>query len=336
MKDNECAISVIMPVYMVEAYVARAIESVLNQTLSDIELWAIDDGSPDRSGSICDEYARADKRLHVIHQENRGAPLARNAALGLAKGKYVYFIDSDDWIEKDMLEKMYELAEDNRADLVITGFCMEYYLQDRYRTFYTECIDYVYQSIDTFRCEAYKYLNNSLLSLPWNKLFLRENIEKFGLRFQDTKWDDHHFCMDYLMDCQKVVLSSIKKYHWYRSREGSETMINYSSPTMFEKRREHYVHVLKLYEYWGISDAASMQGVHEYYAGRIIQCVQELTANQDIAKTLRKEKIATILNDPYTVEAFKDTRGMSRKMRVLAIPIKLKSVKIWAFGSFCG
>ena len=102
-------ISVIMPVYKVEKFVGKTIESILSQTLTEFELFAIDDGSPDNSGKICDDYAKKDSRIKVIHKENGGAPEARNVAIEQAIGKYMYFIDSDDWIEKDMLQIMYEL-----------------------------------------------------------------------------------------------------------------------------------------------------------------------------------------------------------------------------------
>lgn len=104
-------ISIIMPVYGVEDYVEKAIKSVLSQSLTDFEFFAVDDGSKDKSGAICDELAKTDSRLKVIHQENQGSSAARNAGLDKATGKYVYFIDADDWIEQDMLENMYNLAE---------------------------------------------------------------------------------------------------------------------------------------------------------------------------------------------------------------------------------
>ena len=116
---SDIKISVIMPVYNVEAYVAKAIESMLAQTLTDFEFLIVDDGTKDKSGIICDEYAKKDSRIHVIHKENGGAPSARNTAIDIAKGKYMYFMDSDDWTEPTMLEDMYALAEKNAAQLVV-------------------------------------------------------------------------------------------------------------------------------------------------------------------------------------------------------------------------
>ena len=108
---SDVKISIIMPVYKVEEYVGKAIESILSQTFTDYEFLIVDDGTPDRSGEICDAYAAKDSRIQVIHKENGGAPSARNTAIDMAKGKYVYFLDSDDWAEKTMLQDMYDMAE---------------------------------------------------------------------------------------------------------------------------------------------------------------------------------------------------------------------------------
>lgn len=100
-------ISVIVPVYKVEKYIKRCVDSILAQTFADFELWLVDDGSPDNCGVICDEYAQKDARVKVIHKENGGLSDARNAALDVMQGKYVFFVDSDDWITEDALNTMY-------------------------------------------------------------------------------------------------------------------------------------------------------------------------------------------------------------------------------------
>ena len=131
--EADIKVSVIMPVYKVEDYVAKAIDSVIAQrtsdgrTFEDWELIAVDDGSPDKSGEICDAYAEKDSRIKVIHQQNAGAPAARNRAIDIARGKYLMFLDSDDYCGETMLSDMYELAEKDGAQLVISGFYIETY-----------------------------------------------------------------------------------------------------------------------------------------------------------------------------------------------------------------
>lgn len=114
-------LSIIVPVYKVEKYLPRCIDSILAQTFGDFELILIDDGSPDGCGRICDEYARKDKRIVAIHQKNMGVSAARNAGLDIARGRYIGFVDSDDWIEPQMYEVMMDAIRENGADMAVCG-----------------------------------------------------------------------------------------------------------------------------------------------------------------------------------------------------------------------
>lgn len=115
-------LSIIVPVYNVEKYLSKCIDSILNQTFKDFELILIDDGSSDGSGKICDKYANKDRRIAVIHQENTGVSAARNAGLDIAKGEYIGFIDSDDFIDKSMYEKLINAIESFNVDMAICGY----------------------------------------------------------------------------------------------------------------------------------------------------------------------------------------------------------------------
>ena len=172
MEENKIKVSVIMPVYKVEEYVGKAIESIQAQTLKDWEFLIVDDGTPDKSGEICDAYAAEDERIHVIHKENGGAPSARNTAIEIAKGEYMYFMDSDDWAEPTMLEDMYKLAKRDNAQLVVAGFFIDtYYDKEHYVTDDYVVEDAVYPDKESFRRNAYKLFDKNLLYTPWNKLF---------------------------------------------------------------------------------------------------------------------------------------------------------------------
>lgn len=116
LKDH--IITVIIPVYKVENYIHRCVDSVINQTYSSLEIILVDDGSPDRCPAICDQYAEQDKRIKVIHKTNGGLASARNAGMKNATGKYLFFVDSDDWLDPDGLEKLYYLAEEHKVDFV--------------------------------------------------------------------------------------------------------------------------------------------------------------------------------------------------------------------------
>ncbi len=104
-------VSIIIPVYNVEEYLEQCLDSVINQTYKNLEIWLVDDGSKDSGGKICDKYKELDSRIRVIHKENGGLSSARNVALDLMKGEYVYFLDSDDFISLDLIETYIDLAE---------------------------------------------------------------------------------------------------------------------------------------------------------------------------------------------------------------------------------
>lgn len=130
MKQHETPlISIVVPVYKVEKYLSRCIDSILAQTYKNFELILVDDGSPDNCGTICDEYANKDSRIKVIHQKNSGAVTARNEGLKIAKGKYFGFVDSDDYIMPQMYEKMYECIQSGGYEIVWCDVIIE--LSDR-------------------------------------------------------------------------------------------------------------------------------------------------------------------------------------------------------------
>lgn len=115
-------ISIIIPVYNVERYLRECIDSIIAQTYKNLEIILVDDGSSDKSGEICDEYSKKDSRIKVIYKKNGGLSDARNVALDIAKGDYIGFIDSDDYIEKDMFQILYNLAEEYNAEISSISF----------------------------------------------------------------------------------------------------------------------------------------------------------------------------------------------------------------------
>ena len=117
---NNPLISIIVPCYKVEQYLPKCVDSILNQAYSNLEIFLVDDGSPDKSGEICDEYAKQDKRIKVIHKENGGLSDARNVALDVATGEYIVFVDSDDYCALDYVETLYRLVSENDAQLGVT------------------------------------------------------------------------------------------------------------------------------------------------------------------------------------------------------------------------
>lgn len=338
---REPGISVIMPVYKVEKYVGKAIESILSQTMSDFEFIIVDDGTPDRSGEICDEYAAKDSRIQVIHKENGGAPSARNRAIDIARGKYFYFMDSDDWAEPSMLEDMYRLAEEHGAQLVVTGYYIDTYYGDGDTEKYTQlqtAENAVYGTQEAFRENAYRLFDRNLLYTPWNKLYRSSYLREKGLRFPETWMDDFPFNLSVVREVESVAVSSKAYYHFMRARAESETA-KYRSD-LYEKREEEHDWMLDLYGYWNIRNdaarAASMEMVFRRYAERIVGCIENVTnPNCTLSSKERKAEIRRILENPRVSEALSHARPRSAYMRLMLLPVKWKTVTLcYAEGAF--
>ena len=159
---NEIGISVVVPVYKVpENYLRKCIESIIKQSFENIEILLVDDGSPDNSGVICDEYAQSDLRIKVIHKQNGGLSSARNAGVDVARGKWVMFVDGDDWIEPDMCETLYGLGERLGVQLVMCGMVKDNGRSSSVYKFYIE-------ENKVFSKEECKWLQEQLLHFDGN------------------------------------------------------------------------------------------------------------------------------------------------------------------------
>lgn len=318
-------VSVIMPVYGVEDYVGGAIESIQAQTLTDWELFCVDDGSKDRSGEVCDSYAAKDPRIHVIHKENGGAPSARNVAIDQAEGKYLYFCDADDWAEKTMLEDMVRIAEENGSQLVVAGFYIDTYYSDTEKFTQSQAVpSRVFATQREFREHAHELFDQNLLYTPWNKLFLASYIKDNKLYFPQTFWDDFPFNLSVVRDIEKVAVTSEKYYHFIRKREESETA-RYRSD-MYEKREEEDGWMKDLYAYWNVSSPESKEFLDRRYIERLVGCVENLTnKNCDLPRRAKLKEIRQYITTPRAKEAVANAQPRSSYMKVMLIPFKLRS-----------
>lgn len=225
-------ISIIVPIYNVQQYLHKCIDSILKQTYKEFEIILVDDGSPDECGSICEEYAQKDSRIKVIHKNNQGLGEARNTGLEVAKGKYVYFLDSDDWIEPNMLQSMLSEMQTEKADFVMCGF-------KKCTTGREPIIDH---HTDVKRVFVGKEIVQNLL-LPmvaqkstvkadytinmcvWTNLYKRDIIDKNSLCFLSEREylsEDICFNLQYLLHVQKAVLLP-DPFYCYRYNPSSLT-----------------------------------------------------------------------------------------------------------------
>ena len=208
-------ISVIVPVYKVEKYIHRCIDSILAQTFTNFELILVDDGSPDNCGAICDEYAAKDARIHVIHQENGGLSAARNAGIDWAfansDSQWLTFIDSDDWVHLQYLQRLLVAAEDRGVDLSVCG-----YAETQGEEPIIEDQDLV---VAVWNPEDFYVQHNVNAIVAWGKLYRKECFA--GIRYPVGRLHEDEFTTHKLLfACDKIAVIPEPLYAYYQNPEG--------------------------------------------------------------------------------------------------------------------
>jgi len=213
----ESLISIIVPIYKVEKYLNRCIKSILNQTYKNIEIILVDDGSPDNCGKICDRYANEDKRIKVIHKKNGGLSDARNAGLEICTGEYISFIDSDDWVEKNYIEVLYNLIKLKNSDIAICNYIEIFDEKIKSLTEIEEI--YTYSNIDSLYQLMGK--NGVNFTVAWGKLYKKTLFE--NIRFPVGKIHEDEYTTYKLLYISKKVSYTTKKLYYYLKRKDSIT-----------------------------------------------------------------------------------------------------------------
>lgn len=205
-------VSIIVPVYNVEKYLKRCIDSLLNQTLKNIEIILVNDDSPDNCPGICDEYSRRDGRIKVIHKKNEGLGLARNSGINMATGEYVAFVDSDDYIASDMYEKLVVKSTEDNYDIVSCGF---YNINEKhtekmflFNTIFTDNTISEYLA-DMIASDVSVSLERKYSMSVWHSIYKKEILDKFNIRFASEREilsEDILFNITYISKCRKIAL----------------------------------------------------------------------------------------------------------------------------------
>ena len=210
-------ISIIVPVYNVEKYLDQCIESIINQTYKELEIFLIEDGSPDNCGSICDSWAKKDDRIKVFHVDNGGSARARNIGLLHAKGKYVGFVDADDFLMPSMYEILYKLAINSSAEITECGY-------------YKVTSDVMHNSLNNLEGKTIRTFNTAeallenvrdtvVQQVVWNKLYLKRIIG--NTFFTEGKYIDDEFWTYKIIGSAKKIVSTTEKLYCYRQQEAS-------------------------------------------------------------------------------------------------------------------
>lgn len=215
-------VSIIVPVYNVENYIARCVESLINQTYKNIEIILIDDGSKDKSYEICKKYSESFGFIKAIHIENHGVSYARNYGIDVSTGDYIQFVDSDDYIDSDMIETLISEQEKRKTDIVLCGYCREG--NDNMVVTVPEEGDYSFYEFDKVM-SVWGY--DPVIGSPCNKLFISDTIKTKNIHFREEMiyGEDFCFCMEYYSHLNKYSTISKAMYH-YRDTPNSLTKRN--------------------------------------------------------------------------------------------------------------
>lgn len=223
-------VSVIVPIYNVEKYLRCCIDSLLKQTLTNIEIILVDDGSPDNCGAIIDEYQEKDERIRVVHQVNQGLGPARNSGMRLAKGEYIGFVDSDDYVQPTMYESLYKIAKSGNFDIV-TGGHKECLLDGQIKDFPHPLAGTHYYDSDKIRSirkrfygHLYKIDGKTYLPVSaWRSIYRRQIIVENNLSFMEILSEDIFFDLDIYPKINSVAFSNSTDYCYRKEGQPSIT-----------------------------------------------------------------------------------------------------------------
>ena len=239
---DDFILSIIVPIYNTEIYLRKCIDSLINQTLSNIEIILINDGSTDGSEAICNEYAKLYKNIIVINKENKGLSDSRNIGLKNARGKYIGFVDSDDWVSNKMFETLYKLCIKNDADIAQCDFYREYKNNEKLK------LDNISQNNITIYSgnESLQLLDTQYgenMVVLWNKIYKREIFEEIEFPIGKIN-EDEYVTYKLLHKSKKIIDINVPMYH-YRQRDNSIMNKEFNMNRLdiinaLEERREYY------------------------------------------------------------------------------------------------
>lgn len=298
-------ISVIVPIYNVEPYLLRCVESIQRQTYKNLEIILVDDGSPDRCPQMCDEIKKSDSRVKVIHKENRGASFARNSGLDTATGNYVVFIDSDDWISDAHIENLYRAAKENSADCAVGG----------HTTWWGDGEERVVSGgLEKKVYEGSGIIENMLLPLisgdvdssndvPFDpsscmNLYRMDVVRENNIRFISERYvvsEDQYFNLEFFHFASRVVVTNEVGYYYFVNQSSISRKYN---PKWFETTINSYYELKEKMVQYGLSEKAAYR-VERSYLTKIKVAIRHIVFS-DLKRSKKIREIRKILNHELT------------------------------------
>lgn len=324
MEDLRPLFSVVMPSYGVEKYLAKAVECIKNQTFSDWELLIVEDGSPDKTGKLSDKLALSDDRIFVVHHEkNKGLSEARNTGIKYAHGRYIWFMDPDDTVDLDLLEKVAESLEKNPAQLVVFGHIEEYYEEDGSFSYGHEICPKAKNFANQKALREYmlKLEQETIYGYAWNKMYELDYIREKGFRYETVRLiEDIVFNIQYCNDITSMNLLNIAPYHYAKRMTGSLT--TKFVPDYYPVHRRRIQMLYDQQKYWGTDSKATRSLLGGLYGRYILSALERNCDPRSGMKGRDRRKFARkVFKDPLFKELV--MQAEAKDSRILKIALKI-------------
>lgn len=324
-KNIVVKISIIIPIYNCEKFLKRCVDSVRNQISINDEIILVNDGSTDSSLKICQEYQKKDNRVKVINKKNSGVSASRNMALEVAKGKYVCFLDSDDYLNEGYFKFIDEILEKYKdIEMINFGFFSDVD-DENLKQKNSDLICYkekIYENKEMIKADIVDLWDNTMLYNIWNKVYLKSIIDTYVIRFPKNNWgEDIEFNKSYMRYVSKMYNSNLAFYHYIRERAGATTK-NYK-PEIFNIRKKEFQQFNEYFDRLGIKKKLYYEFSCRRHIERVLGCIENVYCS-DYRMIDRYKEIKKIINDSTTIETLKHAKPRSKKIKIMLIPIRLK------------
>ncbi|MCD7826478.1 MAG: glycosyltransferase [Clostridiaceae bacterium] len=327
--ENKGIVSVIIPAYNAEKKIEAAVQSVLQQTYPFLECIVVDDGSQDKTGMLLDEMAKKEKRLQVCHKENGGVSQARNCGLSMAQGEYIAFLDSDDWMEPDMLEALLQAMYNGNAQLAVCGYTIHQngketaYSMDQLAVFEGDGTSAVIGKAEgedagkspsaVFEELVVQYYMNAV----WNKLYRKELID-FTFEPDISLGEDFRFNLYYMEHVTQMALRKGTLYHYVRDDSGHSLTSQMPEDRLYVVR-ENFGRAIALYEKWGGSDGKKLR---DSCARQCLAVLAGLSRMEGSSWKKRRQIIQECFSDAFLWRCLKEYRPDEAVLKLLLFALR--------------
>lgn len=314
-KGEAKSVSVVLSIYNVEAYLKKCIDSIINQTHTNLEIILVDDGSTDDCPGICDEYAQKDCRIKVIHKQNGGPSSARNSGIDIATGEYICFFDGDDFVEIDMVEMLLKAIQEYDNDVCVCGYSVDEYDAMNKLISTKEVAPYFSYLNRTFSLSEYERILG-WCGYTWNKLYKRKLLMRCHLRFEEgiSLGEDLLFNAEVFLNAAKVRFLPYVGYHYIQRKRESLGVKYY--PNFFLLKQRAIKAKCQILQYYGVEEKLITQFTDNNYIDAVWGALKNLK-NTTFTLKEKSEKAAKIIKAKEVKSRLKKikTKDKKRKMK---------------------